>query len=374
MSVQGPPIAAAADIPLGLATVVDPPEDAQWERFVTQTPGGDILQTDAWAQTKKALGFDVGRVIRRRGGMIAGGSQIIVKRLGPLGGIGYIARGPVLCSSHAGLDEELLDGIHAWCRDNRVRHLIVQPGENAAGIADALAARGYIGNAPAVAPTATIRVDLRQSLDEILSRMSAARRRDIRLAERNQIDVSIGGEADLDVFCAMHEATAQRQEFAPLSRTYLQRQWNVLHPLGWLQLFVARHEGRPIAGISVTAFADRVSFRVAGWTGEAAKFRCNAACHWSAIQWARRQGYRHYDFGDFDRNMAETLIADPNAAGDHAQSPEAFKHRFGGDVVLLPKPLQFTFNPVARAVTRMAFGRLAGRSSFQRFIHRFRNG
>ena len=277
-------------------------------------------------------------------------------------------------SSHAGLNEEVLDGVHAWCRGNGVRHLIVQPGENAADFADALAARGYIGNAPAVAPTATVRVDLRQSLDEILGRMSAARRRDIRLAERSQIDVRIAGEAELDIFCAMHEATALRQEFAPLSRTYLQRQWNVLHPLGWLQLFIARHEGRPIAGISVTAFADRVSFRVAGWTGEAAKFRCNVACHWSAIQWARRQGYRYYDFGDFDRNVAETLIADPSCSGDHAQSPEAFKHRFGGDVVLLPKPLQFTFNPVARAVTRVVFGRLAGRPTFQRFIHRFRNG
>lgn len=374
MSVQGLPIAAATDIPLGLATVVDLPEDAQWERFVIQAPGGDILQTDAWAQTKKALGFDVGRVIRRHGSMIASGSQIIVKRMGPLGGIGYIARGPVLYGPQAGPHEEVLDGVHAWCRANRVRHLIVQPGEQAADITDALAARGYVGNAPAVAPTATIRVDLRQSLDEILGRMSAARRRDIRLAERSQIDVRIGGEADLDIFRAMHESTAQRQEFAPLSRTYLQRQWNVLHPLGWLQLFIARHEGRPIAGISVTAFADRVSFRVAGWTGEAAKFRCNAACHWSAIQWAKRQGYRYYDFGDFDRNVAETLIADPNAAGNHAQSPEAFKHRFGGDVVLLPKPLQFTFNPVVRAVTRVVFGRFAGRSSFQRFIHRFRNG
>lgn len=374
MSVQGLPIAAATDVPLGLATVVDLPEDAQWERFVAQAPGGDILQTDAWAQTKEGLGFDVGRVINRHGGMISGGCQIIVKRMGPLGGIGYIARGPVLHGSDAGLHEELLERLHVWCRANRVRHLIIQPAENAANVADTLAARGYIGNAPAVAPTATMRVNLRQSFDDILGRMSAARRRDIRLAERNQIDVRIGGKADLDAFCSMHEATARRQKFAPLSRTYLQRQWNILHPLGWLQLFIARHDGRPIAGISVTAFADRVSFRVAGWTGEAAKFRCNAACHWSAIQWAKRQGYRYYDFGDFDRRMAETLIANPDAAGEQAQSPEAFKLRFGGDIVLLPMPLQFTFNPVVRAVAQVAFGRLAGRPSFQRFIHRFRNG
>lgn len=374
MSVQGPLTAAVADTPPGLATIVDLPEDAQWEHFVAQTPGGDILQTNAWAQTKKALGFDVGRVTQRRDGVIAGGGQIIVKRLEPLGGIGYIARGPVVSRSYADLNDELMDGIHDWCRSNRVRHLIVQPGENSGDISNALAARGYIGHAPAVAATATVRVNLRQSLDEILGRMSAARRRDIRLAERSHIDVRIGGAADLDTFCAMHGATAQRQEFAPLSRTYLKRQWNILHPLGWLQLFIAHHEGRPIAGISVTAFGDCVSFRVAGWTGEAAKLRCNAACHWSAIQWARRQGYRYYDFGDFNRKAAEALIADPDAAGDHAQAPEAFKHRFGGDVVLLPQPLQFTFNPVARAVTRKAFGWLAGRSSFQRFIHRFRNG
>ena len=102
--------------------------------------------------------------------------------------------------------------------------------------------------------------------------------------------------------------------------------------------------------------------------------RCNAARHWIAIQWAKRQGNRYCDFRDFDRNVAETLKADPNAAGDHARSPEAFKRRFGGDVVLLPKPLQFTFNPLARPVTRVGFGWFAERASFRRFIHRFQNG
>jgi lipid II:glycine glycyltransferase (peptidoglycan interpeptide bridge formation enzyme) len=298
----------------------------------------------------------------------------VVKRLGLLGGIGYIARGPILGDGQADQAESLMDQIHGWCRANRVRHLIVQAGEHAEAIEQALMGRDYIGNAPAVAPTATLRIDLRQSVDQILGGMSAARRRDLRLAERSGVTTRIGGDADLDVFCAMHEATAHRQDFAPLSRSYLRQQWSVLHPLGWLQLFIAHHEGKPIAGITVTAFGDRVTFRVAGWTGEAANLRSNAACHWSAIQWARRQGYRYYDFGDFDRKAAEALIAAPDAAGQHAQSPEAFKHRFGGELVLLPEPRQFTFNPVARAVTRAAFGRLAGRSSFRRFIHRFRNG
>jgi FemAB family len=155
MSLQGLPIAASTDISLGLATVVDLPEDAQWERFVNQAPCGDILQTDAWAQTKKALGFDVGRVIQRRGGMIAGGSQIIVKRLRPLSDIGYIARGPVLCSSHAGHHEELLDGVHAWCRANRVRHL-QSGGESNDSSGDRPACRATVF--PAVHPQAPKRI------------------------------------------------------------------------------------------------------------------------------------------------------------------------------------------------------------------------
>ena len=86
MSVQGLPIAAAADIPLGLVTVVDLPEDAQWERFVTDAPCGDVPQTIARAQTKKALDPDVGRVIERGCVKITVGSQIIVKCLGSPGG------------------------------------------------------------------------------------------------------------------------------------------------------------------------------------------------------------------------------------------------------------------------------------------------
>ena len=131
MSVQGPSIAAAASLPLGLSTTADLPDDALWDRFVGETAGGDILQTTAWAETKRALGFDVGRLVLRREGRVAGGSHIVVKRLGLLGGIGYIARGPILGDGQADQAESLMDQIHGWCRANRVRHLIVQAGEHA---------------------------------------------------------------------------------------------------------------------------------------------------------------------------------------------------------------------------------------------------
>jgi lipid II:glycine glycyltransferase (peptidoglycan interpeptide bridge formation enzyme) len=348
--------------------------DAEWDQFVCRTPGGDIVQTTAWAETKRALGFTVGRVALPRDGDIAGGGQIIVKRLGPFGGIGYVARGPLLDRRHGNEAGRLLDEIESWARVNSVRHIIVQPGERAADVEAALNARDYAGDAPAVTPTATLRIDLHQSRDQMLGRMSRGRRRDIAAIQHGEIEVRIGGEADLDAFCAMHEAAGRREWFTPLSRSYLRRQWECLSPPGWLQLFIAYHRDRPVAGLWHSAFGEGVTARVAGWTGEAAKLRPNIACYWRAIQWAKEQGYRYYDFGGVQPAFAETLLADQRIAADRARSPDAFKYFFGGDLVLFPVPRQLTLNPIARAVTRPVFARLAKRPSFQRFISRFRNG
>ena len=126
------------------------PENAPWDQFVGKTPGGDILQTTAWAETKKALGFSVGQIVLARNGEITGGGQIIVKRIGTPGGIGYIARGPLLAGRHVNQAALLLEQIEAWSRANRVRHLIVQPGEDADEVEAMLELRGYFGNAPDV--------------------------------------------------------------------------------------------------------------------------------------------------------------------------------------------------------------------------------
>ena len=137
---------------------------------------------------------------------------------------------------------------------------------------------------------------------------------------------------------------------------------------------MAYHQNRPIAGIWHSAFGDGVTSRIAGWAGEVANLRPYIACHWSAIQWAKGVGYRYYDFGGIDSQFAELLLANQRITGDVLDSQAAFKYYFGGDLVLLPKPRQFTFNPVARAVTQPLFSLIAGRPAFHSLVHRFRNG
>jgi lipid II:glycine glycyltransferase (peptidoglycan interpeptide bridge formation enzyme) len=348
--------------------------DEQWDQFVEATPGGDLVQTTAWAQTKRALGFEVCRVTLRRGDEISGGAQIVVKRFGPLGGVGYIARGPLAGNRTPEQVGQVLAEIERSARSKKIRHLIIQPPADGADIAAALAARGYTGNAPAVAPTATIRIDLSHSLDQILAGMSEKRRREVRRAMRLGIEVKLGGRSDIDAFHAMHEATAHRQGFVPLSRQYLERQWDVLHPRGWLHLFLAYNKGRPQAGIWSTPFGDTITDRIAGWTGEERNLPLNVACVWSVIQWAKAHGYRYYDQGGVDRRYAAQRAAGQPLQEEALASPAGFKMLFGGEPILMPTASQYTFNPILRLLGRVVLTQLARGKSLKRITHRLRNG
>jgi hypothetical protein len=81
------------------------PQSDGRDQFVVAAPGGDLAQTDDWAKTRCSLGLETCRAVMRQGERIPGGAQIVLKRFGPLGAVGYIARGPLIaddvCHWHA---------------------------------------------------------------------------------------------------------------------------------------------------------------------------------------------------------------------------------------------------------------------------------
>jgi lipid II:glycine glycyltransferase (peptidoglycan interpeptide bridge formation enzyme) len=221
---------------------------AAWDRFVAATEGGDIVQSSGWARAKRAIGFDICHVVCWRKGAIAGGALNVIKRLGPIK-IGYIARGPLIDGAGRADLAGILDEIEAAMRARGIHHVIIQPPEGGDAIAPSLAVRGYALEAPSVAPTATLRIDLSGDLDRIRSGMSAGKRRGLRRSERHGVEVRIGGPEDIDLFQSLYEATARRQGFVPLSATYLRHHWQSLRATGSMQVFFAHHQGRELAAL-----------------------------------------------------------------------------------------------------------------------------
>jgi lipid II:glycine glycyltransferase (peptidoglycan interpeptide bridge formation enzyme) len=349
-------------------------EAAAWDAFVEVAPGGDVVQTTAWAETKRALGFEACLVLVRDGEVPVGGGHIIIKRFGPLGGIGYVARGPLMAGAFAGRTAQVLDEIERVARARRVRHLVIQPPEGGEKIEALLAARGYTQDAPDVAPSATMRIDLRQDLERILAAMSSSTRRQIRRSQKLGVDVRIGGAHEVELFHSLYAATARRHGFEPVSLAYLRRQWEVLAPEERVQMIFASHAGRVLAAVWLTAFGDTVTDRLSGWNGEGRHLHPNVACCWAAVRWAKERGYRYYDFSGIPRPAAELLVRGEPLPETFHRSPGAFKREFGANPVLLPVASQITFNPVARLLVRSVCPSLFRPDSIRWLVQRLRSG
>ena len=222
-----------------------------------------------------------------------------------------------------------------------------------------------------MSPDATIRLDLTRSDEELLLGMSEMRRRNVRRALRENIEVL--ASTDIELFHRLHSATAARQGFEPLSLSYLQHQWRSLGERGILKLLVARHAGTPVAALWLSHFNDTVVFRLAGWdAGIPAPKHVNELLHWQAVLWARSTGALAYDFGGFDRDMAERMQRNEVLPDSFRQTHSYFKLGFGRPPELLPQAQCLIPNRLARLAVNKT-GMLQGRYG-QRLANRFRSG
>jgi peptidoglycan pentaglycine glycine transferase (the first glycine) len=312
---------------------------AAWDAFVEATPGGDVVQTSAWARSKRAIGLGTRLVVvRDGGGEIAGGALILLKRVAPGLCAGSVARGPLL--RDASVDAaHIVDRVLSEARGAGVRFLIAQPPEGCGPLERALVARGFDTGCPGVAPEATIRLDLRRTDAELMADMTPMRRRNLR--KRDSASLEIAQEADVDLFQRLHAGTAARQGFGPLDVATLRAQWAELAPSGGCAILIARHRGVPVSGIWLTMFAGVTTFRIAGWDVDAAARagapkHANEALHWAAIRWARASGAHTHDFGGLDRQAAEAIVAEGTPPDGFSRTAGFFKYGFGGSTVLLP--------------------------------------
>jgi lipid II:glycine glycyltransferase (peptidoglycan interpeptide bridge formation enzyme) len=88
----------------------------------------------------------------------------------------------------------------------------------------------------------------------------------------------------------------------------------------------------------VIAFGDTVSYKRGAWSGDQGQRHPNELLHWTAMRWAKQQGYRYYDFEGID-------TAWPSGG---TRSVSSFKLGFGGDVVQSPGPYELVTNPMLR--------------------------
>jgi len=338
--------------------------DPDWDAFVDSTPGGHHLQTSRWAGVKATHGWQPVRLRVHRKGEFVGGTQLLVRRM-RFGAIGYCPRGPLLRDNDPSALRALLDGLARLARRERILYVKVQPPAGREDMEPILREDGFVISDMPAATVATVRIDLRRSVDEILASMRSATRANIRKATRKGITVRGAGAPGLVAFGELVAETSRRQ--GGLATYAAEYYAEILRQFGDRgELLLAELDGEVLSGAIIIGCGDTVAYKMGGWSGHRAGLHPNELMHWHAMQWARERGYRYYDFEGIDESVARAIQAGEELPESGHRGFTRFKLGFGGEVVLHPRPYDRSFHRLLAWPARIAAPRL---SRFQARAH-----
>jgi len=142
------------------------------------------------------------------------------------------------------------------------------------------------------------KVGLGESSEDLFSRISRNKRKNIRKAQSSGLEVSERKNMkDLDAFYEMLAITGKRSDFIPPSYDYFKGFFNVFGPIDRARVFMAYWKGEPVAGVFVVSDRDTGYALGAGSLEEAWPVRPNDILHWEAMNWCRERGLSYYHMG-----------------------------------------------------------------------------
>jgi peptidoglycan pentaglycine glycine transferase (the first glycine) len=307
---------------------------ADWDAAAAHGEHGHVMQSSAWAGIRQRQGWTA-EYLRP-----AGAHALVLWR--PLPGgmrFGYCPRGPVASAA------QLPDALRALAAQAKgtagALVLKVDPERTADDAATALHDSGFV-KGPEIQPViATLVLPLDKEPDVLLASFEKDTRWSVRQPEKRGVAVYQGtSDEDLGVFYDLYALTGRRAGFITRTAAYYRTVWRALIDAGLATLWLAEHEGRPVAGAMTWHCGDREVYQYGATNDQGRKVYAAYGLLWRCIAEARARGARTFDFGG--------IPADPSDTKDPMHGPYLFKKGFGGTVThwvgahdAVPRPLAY---------------------------------
>jgi lipid II:glycine glycyltransferase (peptidoglycan interpeptide bridge formation enzyme) len=346
-------------------------DDPDWDLFLMRTSGASHVQSSLWGELKKQqMAYCVVRVSIRRAGQIVAGAQMLVRHVACVGRIAYVPKGPVVGENDLEISHALLEALKSVARSERIRLLIVQPVDP--DLAQRLPGRGFSRSPLEISLNATCVLDLSESLEELLARMKPRTRYNIGLARRKGVKMRQGAESDLPEFYGMLVATGRRQGFPVYPQTYYHHLWRLFGERGLMRIGLVECQGEVVAGQLAICFGDTVVNKMSVWSGNHANHRPNEFLQWCAIEWAKEQGFRWYDFDGIDPAAARAVLEQGSLPEHWHQTVASFKLGFGAQPVLFQGTFDYVSSPALRWAYRTLISPVLGAQRVRRVVYHLR--
>lgn len=303
----------------------DPP--AAWDELAVRSPRGTALQSHAWGEFKRRMGWnvlryrieDAGRtvaVVSLQERLLAGRrARLIPWR------IAYAPTGPVLLEDVEAAARAALAALAELAHRRSVGLLIVDPEwEVDSAEARALPDSGYRPSKRQIQVARTgMFVPIDSDEAEQRRRLNENTRRNVNRAVKAGIEVvrfDAASPADelaaaLDEAYTMLVELGRRRGFSLRPRAYHTAANRTLIEAGAASLWLARREGRSVAHTLIHHSGRRLLLHQAaeGETGDS-RLSANFLLQWTILRWAAEAGFAFYDLGGVDTHAAPGLPRD----------------------------------------------------------------
>lgn len=289
---------------------VDRATPAEWCQMLDLFDDANIYQT--WSYGAVRWGRkNLSHLVLRRNDEVVGLAQLRIVRPANLKfGMAYLRWGPICHRQGSELDAEVFLRMASALREEYVckRRLLLQILPNAfVGTARAEMFRTAFSNFALEPPTPanlyrTFVVDLSPSLSELRKKLDPKWRNKLAGAQKNGLTVRAGSTADqYRTFCEMYRQMRNRKTFdTTVDVEEFDRIQQDLPDDQRMQILIGEQQGRPVAGVVVSAMGDSAIYLLGATSDDGLKAKGSYLLQWTAIQWLKENTIRWYDLGGID--------------------------------------------------------------------------
>ncbi|WP_224482896.1 lipid II:glycine glycyltransferase FemX [Robertkochia aurantiaca] len=153
-------------------------------------------------------------------------------------------------------------------------------------------------------PVNTFFLDLHKSEEQLLKRMKAKTRYNVRVSQRKGVEVRSYGEEQLDTWYDLYRETARRNGITLHGKEGFEQVFeSEKQSCVDVSLLIAEHEGDPLAAMFLLLSRNRGTYLFGATSGQKRNLMASYAVQWEGIKKAKAHGCTEYDmFGTAPNN------------------------------------------------------------------------